>query len=460
MKRNQIALLLCLLSACAATQSVQNVESARHALELARALGEYVGSQFQPDAPGGVVLVARSGRPILRAAYGLADVAGERKMAVDQALPIGSITKSITAGAILNLLQTGRLSLEDDVRKHVPDAPVGDKLVTIEQLLTHTSGMPNLVDAPDFLEWARAPRSTTELLARTADIPFHFEPGTGFRYSDSGYILLGAALERYVPGDWDHAVRELVGRPLNLLSVESAVRWREHAAVGYTYDGTRFVPAKAMDWSVPHASGGLVATADDLLAWVQAWNEGAVATPELRERAWASRVLPDGTYSGYGFGWQCCDFEGRTAIQHGGWVPGFTASVLHLPDEDLTAIALLNSEGSVEATYLTRRALRLLLTGKPDLPHRVLSPEERSRLVGSYRSQSGALWNVIQEGELISLDLAGRHIKLAAVSATHLCAADSDGTWCFTFELGDDGRAASVASALICEPQSRAHREE
>jgi len=454
-----ITLVLCLPSTCTPTRDAGSTASGRPANDEARALAAYVASQFRDAEPGGVVLVARGERPVLRAAYGLADVERRRAMTVDRPLPIGSVTKSFTAGAILALVRTGEVALGDDVRRHVPEAPVGGRTVTIEQLLTHTSGIPNLVDDPGFLDWARAPRTTAELLALTEDVPFRFEPGTAFAYSDSGYILLGAVLERRRAGAWSDAVRELVAQPLGLASVTSAERLRGALEPsGYEWDGASFAVPPAIDWSVPHASGSLVSTVDDLFRWVRAWRAGAVATPELSELAWAARSLPDGTRSGYGFGWKRCELEGRTAIQHGGWVPGFTASVLHLPDEDLTAIALLNSTDRVEASYLTRRALRLLLTGTPEVTPYPLGDEERARLSGRYRSERGAIWSVREEPAGLVLDLAGTRVDLVAVAADVLCAADSDGTWCFTFALDGRDGASSLAASLTCEPQGRARR--
>lgn len=422
-------------------------------------LARWVADQFDPQGPGGVVLVARGGRPILRVAHGRADVEAEVPMRADQPLPIGSLTKSFTAAAILRLAAEGELDLDDDVRAHVPDAPVGERVVTIEQLLTHTSGMPSLVDVPGFLEWAREGRSTRELLAVTGGEPFHFEPGQGFAYSDSGYILLGAVLERHGGGSWDAAVRELVARPLGLESVASAADLGERAAAGYTLAGGEVRRAETIDWSVPHASGSLVATADDLLRWVGAWRDGEVAPEELQRRAWAPRTLPDGRRSGYGYGWKSCTFERRQAIQHGGWVPGFTASLLHLPEEDLTAIALLNVDDGLEASYLARRALRLLLTGSPELATHALSGAEREALLGRYRTPRGATWVVSARADGLVLDLGGRPIDLVALGPRTLCAADSDGTWCFEFEP-DEGPAASVAASLTCEPQGRAARIE
>jgi CubicO group peptidase (beta-lactamase class C family) len=420
------------------------------------ALERYVAAQVAPDGPGAVVLVARGAEPLLRAAYGLADVEAEVPLRPDQPLPVGSLTKSFTAAAVLRLAAQDELELADDVREHVPSAPVGEHAVTIEQLLTHTSGMPNLVDVPGFFAWAREPRSTAELLARTAGVPFHFEPGTGFAYSDSGYILLGAVLERRTGEGWAAAVRALVARPLGLASVAFAGDLGEGAAVGYEREDGGVARAEPFDWSVPHASGALVATADDLLRWVRAWRSGAVVPAELAERAWAARELPDGTRSGYGYGWKRCPFEGRDAVQHGGWVPGFTAAVLHLPGADLTAVVLSN--GAVEATYLARRALRLVLTGSPELVPVALTREQRERLLGRYRTEAGREWLVAAGERGVTIDLGRGPVELVALSPRVLCAADSDGTWCFTFEPGAGGRAAAVAVSLTCEPQARARR--
>jgi len=423
-------------------------------------LNDFVASQFQANEPGGVVLVAAGDTIMLRAAFGLSNAANGSGLTVDQPLPIGSLTKSFTAAAVLRLAQAGRLSLDDDVRRYVSDAPVDGRVVTIEHLLTHTSGMPNLVENPGFFAWAQQPQNTAELLAQTEDIPFLFEPGTGFSYSDSGYILLGAVLESIGSGRWPEVVHDLVSQPLGLTSVRAADEWGEHAVIGYQYDAGVFKAAETIDWSVPHASGALVSNVDDLLTWIQTWANGKFLSKQLRDRAWSGRTLPDGTVSGYGFGWKRCEFEGHPAIQHGGYVPGFTASLLHLPEDNLTAIALLNSEGKIEASYLTRQALRLLLTGNPKITPQELTSARREQLAGKYRTAEGSIWTMAPGETPLAIALGQNRIDLEAVSSTKLCAAESDGTWCFTFKPDGESLAESVAMSLTCEPQGMADRVE
>jgi CubicO group peptidase (beta-lactamase class C family) len=456
-------LVLLVVSGCGDRSTQRPAQPSSEAL-----LADHTAAQFGPEGPGGVVLVARGERILLREAYGWADVEGRQPMRIDQSLPIGSLTKSFTAAAILHLVEQGQLTLDTDVGRLLPGAPLDGNTVTIEQLLTHTSGMPNLVDGPDFMRWAQRKRGTDELLAHTRSMAFHFSPGEGFAYSDSGYIVLGAVLEQRTKMGWAEAIRTLVGEPLGLRSLQSAERWvaeresgdraSDEPAVGYNLRDGELTPADYLDWSVPHASGALVASADDLLRWIRAWHDRTLFEPALHRRAWAPRALPDGRVSGYGFGWKRCDFQGRTAIQHGGWVPGYSASVLHLPGENLTAIALLNSEGGPEASYLTRRMLRLLLTGHAEPAPYPMTARERQGLLGSYRTQRGEIWRVTERSGEAALDLASSRIALTPLSATELCAADSDQTWCFEFHLGEDGVAEIVDSTLTCEPQARAHR--
>jgi len=458
MLRRLLICLIVVLAGCATPPRQTSEEQGVPAVIAHPELGAYMASQFRADMPGGVVLVARGDQVLLHQAYGLADLAEQRAMTITQPLPLGSISKSFTAAGVLKLVETGLIGLGDDIRTQVANAPVGDQTVTIEQLLTHTSGLPNIVDMVDFPRWAKQPRTTAELIAHAAHEDFHFSPGSDFYYSDSGYFLLGAVLERYVGSSWHAAIRTQVALPLGLNSVDSAESLGPLAAVGYSKAGDWYMPAEMIHPSVPHASGGLVATAADVLGWVRAWRDGRLLTPALREQAWLGRTLPNGVHSSYGFGWKRYPFEGHDAVQQGGFLPGYTASLVHLPLEDLTAIVLLNTDSGIEASHLTRRALRLLLTGSPDLVVHALTDTERAGLAGRYRSERGAEWTMTSNADGLHLDLAGERVDLVAISADSLCAADSDGSWCFAIARDASGRAKTIAAALNGEPQARAQR--
>ncbi len=152
---------------------------------LARVLDAIVAPAFANRASGGAVLVARGNRVLFRRAYGFADIALDVPMRPDHVFLVGSITKEFTGAAIMRLAADGRLSLDDDVRKYVPDVNTHGKRITIEQVLTHTSGLASLVDLEAFDSLARHKYSVAGLLALTRNEPLHFEPGAAVRIAGS-----------------------------------------------------------------------------------------------------------------------------------------------------------------------------------------------------------------------------------------------------------------------------------
>jgi len=432
-----------------------------------------VEPEFRPDGPGGVVLVARDGEPLLRRAYGMADLELGVPMEPEHVLEIASITKQLTAVAILQLVEQGRLTLEDDVREHVPGFDTRGRTITVEQVLTHTAGLPNLVDRPDFEGLARRDHTVEELLALTAGQPLHFEPGTGFRYSDTGYILLGAIIERLSGLSYGEYVEREIFRPFGM---ERSVYADDRRIIpgrarGYVIEDGEVSNAPYLSMTVPHAAGGLASTVDDLLRWHLALRAGSVLSPELLERAWTPRTLPDGTVSGYGFGWQICTLAGHRTVEHGGFIPGFQAAALQLPDDGLDVIVLVNNgSDDPEPGSLARRLGRLVLTDAPGVVTHPLTAEERAALVGTYRIGPGDQREVFERGGTLFSRRGDRPARpLAPLSSTELALADDgwleegilrDDAFVFRFELGPDGRATRARTFLRCEPVDRGERVE
>ena len=156
----------------------------------------FLEGAFAKCPTGGVVLVARQGKSIFTKAYGIADLELDVPMTIDHVLAIGSITKQFTAVMILKLVEAGQLALDDDVRQYVPELETHGRTISIAQVLTHTSGLFNFVDLPNFQGISLQHLTPLEILKLTKDKPLTFEPGTKYAYSDSGYILLGLIIER------------------------------------------------------------------------------------------------------------------------------------------------------------------------------------------------------------------------------------------------------------------------
>jgi len=443
--------------------SLETSQSAR-TRSIVKRIDALLANEFSANQPGGVVMVAIKGKPLFRRAYGLADLELKIPMRPDSVLRIGSITKQFTAVAILKLVEQGKLTLVDDVRTYVPRLlPDGEK-ITIEQVLTHTSGLPNLVDLKDFEKLARQDYKVEELLALTKDQPNHFPPGQGFKYSDTGYILLGAVIERATGLSYGEYLETQIFRPLGMSDTYYGDDRRvipRHAR-GYSFEGGKVINAGHISMSVPHAAGALVSTVDDLLLWDNALRSGLIVRKELLERGWQPRTLPDGTHSGYGFGWKICSFEGHRTIEHGGWINGFGSKAIRFPDDDLSVIVLVNNDGDrPDAGFIARRVSKLILTGSDELSERQLTAAQKESLVGRYRlSRDGILAIRERDGHLYYQRGSEPPERLVALSPTTLSFARGDRTFLFNFDFRQDGRAQRVRTTLSCEPVATGERFE
>ena len=170
--------------------------SAQSTGSLQQRMDALMSEEFPSDGPGATVLVAHKNEIIYRKAYGLANVELQTPMQPEHVFRLGSITKQFTAVAILMLEAEGKLSVADDLTKYLPDYPTQGESITIEHLLTHTSGIHNHTDDADFLDLARTDHTVQELIDLFKDKPLDFKPGEQWNYSNSGYILLGAIIEK------------------------------------------------------------------------------------------------------------------------------------------------------------------------------------------------------------------------------------------------------------------------
>ena len=177
----------------------------------------YVDSWLRDGQFTGAVLVMKDGQPLFRKGYGHANREWNIANAPDTRFRLGSITKQFTAAAILQLAEQGKLSITDPVSKHYPDAPAAWEKITIHHLLNHTSGIPSYTAIPDFFaKQSMIRRTPTEIVRLTQDKPLEFEPGSKFAYNNTGYVLLGAIIERITGGSYDAYLRKNIFEPLGL----------------------------------------------------------------------------------------------------------------------------------------------------------------------------------------------------------------------------------------------------
>jgi CubicO group peptidase (beta-lactamase class C family) len=434
---------------------------ARASQDVSVAIARELEAAFRGTGSGGAVLMARGDHLLLRRAYGLANVELGVPMQVDHLFGTGSITKQFTAIAVLQLVERGVLSLDNDVRRYVPDLQTGGTAVTIDQVLSHTSGLPNAVDRPDFETIARLDHTVAQLLTLTHGMPMHFAPGAGFHYSDSGYFLLGAIIEQVAGMPYGQYLEKHLFGPIGMRNtwLVDGTRVTPRAASGYSMRGGSLVPPVPISMTVPYAAGGVFSTVDDLWQWNKAIRDGRVVGEQLRQRAWSARMLPDGSPSGYGYGWSVCTLAGRPTIEHGGFVNGFQANLLHLPDDDVTVIVLVNNDGDVpEAGGTARRLARLVVSGVADIAPHALTPHERAALVGHYITAAGDVREISDDAGTLSETRQGVRRSLVALSPTRLTWTDGDEGVVLTFDVSGNNPSTKYRSSRRCEPMDVALR--
>ena len=368
---------------------------------------------YPASGPGAAVLVVQDGRPVLRKGYGMAELELGVPIAPDMVFRIGSTTKEFTSACVLGLAEEGRLALDDPVDKFLPDFPTGGRRVTIEQLLTHTSGIRNYTDMPSFFRRMSEDWTPHEIQAFFQGEPFDFEPGTDWHYDNSGYILLGEILEKVTGRPYADLVADTIFRPLGM----SNTRYGSDAPIipnrvaGYQRTPNGVVNARFLSMTQPFAAGALVSTVDDLAKWHAALDAGRILSPETRRRMWTPVRLPDGRDTRYGFGWIIWSQDGRRVIEHGGTIHGFQTANLRLPDDRIYVAVLSNCGGCADPRSLALSAATLL-AGRPwaERTAVALPAATLDRYVGGYRDVDGDVWQVDREDDHLVVT-AGRSWK-------------------------------------------------
>ena len=250
-------------------------------------------SVFSDSVFSGSVLIAQHGHVLLSKGYGLADRAQKTPNGPQTRFGIGSNTKQFTATAILMLEVQGKLKVTDRICAYIPQCPSAWGGITIKELLTHTSGIPDYLALPDFVDYAHQPSTPLQIIAHFRDVPLDFAPGTTWKYSNSGYILLGYIIEQVSGLSYEAFLQKYIFTPLNL-SDTGYNHNSNGVAMGYP-DGYSATPAEPFDPSVPYAAGALYSTVEDMNRWEQALTTDALLPAASRAEMFAPQVaIPGG----------------------------------------------------------------------------------------------------------------------------------------------------------------------
>lgn len=308
------------------------------------AYAELLDKHFDRDGPGASVLVMKKGENIYRNAIGFANLELEVLMKPEHVHRIGSITKQFTAVAILMLWEQGKLDLQDPITKFIPDYPTKGKTITVEHLLTHTSGIKSMTGMPGFFEQAKNDISTTEMMDYFKNEPMDFDPGEEFRYNNSGYYLLGVIIENLSGKTYaDFIQANIIGRTgMHNSHYGGFQKLIPMRADGYEAQGEQYVNAAYLSMTQPYAAGALVSNVDDLYNWYKALFSYQLIKKETLEKAFEPYQLNNGEYTEYGYGWGVGTLYGSPKIEHGGGIPGFLTQCIYLPEEELFVVVFSN----------------------------------------------------------------------------------------------------------------------
>jgi CubicO group peptidase (beta-lactamase class C family) len=321
-----------------------SIVKAQQTDSITQKLDEYLNSANKFHKFNGSALIVQHGTILLQRSYGYKNFRRHVPDDDNTIYQIGSITKQFTATVILKLQEEGKLSVVDKLSIYFPEFQYADG-ITLENLLTHTSGIYNYtndIDAGDS-DIVCNPIKKTQV----TDIVFKhkpaFKPGTQFRYSNSNYYLLGLIIEKVSGKSYEQNVRDLIFSPLQMN--HSLFDFKHSAdtniATGYKIiNDTSDVEASAWRWdsTVSYAAGAIFSTTGDLYKWAK-----VIANKEILSLdSWKAALTPH--LQDYGYGFFIDSLYGHKAIMHGGGIPGFTAYLCYYPDEDVTII-LLNNQG-------------------------------------------------------------------------------------------------------------------
>jgi CubicO group peptidase (beta-lactamase class C family) len=360
---------------------------------LARSIDGVMSVIYKPSEPGAAILVQKGGRTIFRKGYGMADIELGVPVEPDMVFRLGSITKQFTAVSILMLAEQGKLGLQDEITKFLPDYPTQGRKITIEHLLTHTSGIQSYTDMSEWLPLWRKDFTLPELIDLFKNKPMKFEPGERWSYNNSGYVLLGAIIEKVSGQTYEQFVDTHIFKPLGLKGscYDSTERIIPRRVPGYELGQKGIVNASYLSMTQPYAAGSLASTVDDLAVWSQAVFAGRLVKKEWLDKAFTPFRLKNGESSGYGFGWFITNYQGHRIVEHGGGINGFSTYEMTLPEDGIFIAILTNS--AIAGRDPEPRAFKIatLCLGLPE-PERKTAPvaaADLAALPGVYQSEAG-----------------------------------------------------------------------
>ena len=358
-----------------------------------KSLDSLFRTSFPSTEPGAIIILSKNGTPILNRAYGMSNMELNVPLNTDMKMGIGSISKQFAAISILLLQQENKLNIKDEVKKYLPQYNTWGKSITIEQLLSHTSGIPSYTELPGFDSLVDKKTSINKLVTIFSKVPLIFEPGTNWSYTNSGYVLAALIVEKISKKSFNDFVRERIFR--RLLMTESTFGESDYTIANKTAEYGANTPRGKIkmevkyDWYWAYGAGQIVSTSLDMLKWDSGLYDTAFIKPEILALAHKSYILNDGTLANYGLGWGVEAFGSKTIVQHGGSIGGYRSQGVRIPEDKLYFL-LMSNTGQTNSALISNKALSILYD-MPPLTEQKQVVQKWKEIQGTYESPSSGL---------------------------------------------------------------------
>lgn len=373
---------------------------------------QWLEEAYPADGPGAAVIVVKDTEVLFRSASGKADMELDVPLTPENVFRLGSITKQFTAAGILLLEEQGKLSVDDNINKYLPDYPTQGHTIKIENLLSHTSGIFSYTSIPGYFDGVpiRKDLTTKELIEVFENLPMDFAPGEQYRYSNSGYVLLGAIIEKVSGQSYAEFIQTAIFDKLSMKhSFYGGPQLILNRANGYQGEAGNYSNAGYLSMTQPHAAGSLLSTVDDMATWTTALFSGEFLAKDSLKKMTTDFKLNNGERAGYGFGLSIGKRFGERVIAHNGGIHGFSTSGIWLPKQKIYAVVLSNNPDNGSPNFLAARmAFDTAGANYPKLVSISVDAEKLVEYPGVYRINEGETRSVImEEGRLYTQRTGG-----------------------------------------------------
>jgi CubicO group peptidase (beta-lactamase class C family) len=359
----------------------------------ADATDEYARAQMRErHVPGAAIAVIKDGKIVKAEGYGLANVELNVPATKETVFEIGSVSKQITAAAIMLLVEEGKVNLDEKISKYLSAAPETWKNVTVRNLLTHTSGIKSYTGLSGFELTKRLKRD--EFVRSIGTHPLEFEPGERYIYSNSGYNLLGFIIESVSGESYWEFLQKRIFKPLGMN--KTANRDPQfivpNRADGYEWENGRLV-GRDYDLTDVFSAGAIVSTVTDLAKWDAALRGETFLKKDSKEKIWTPVRFNNGKSYPYGLGWNVTEFRRHKLFSHGGQTAGFAANISRYADDNLTVIVLTNLGDQGLGSAIARGIAKIYL---PDISLRAMK-EQKNANANITKQMQNALRSYLEE---------------------------------------------------------------